>query len=168
MTQSQPQGSNNDTAAALVEALTPDPLPPTVAAVDPEEDPALQALLEALQQAAPYGEMDLSIVADKTLSDADTAYFYRLNWVLSLVRLRHFLQRAPKSFDQEERQAQMGLGFLKHLNTAEAQEKLKLGRRRTDDQLVSQVTELQSRLTLIIDRKQRAKTASQEYEAKSG
>ena len=152
---------NNGTAAdpveaELVEALVPDPAPAGL--IGPDDEAALERLMAALARGAAYGELDLAVVAEKDLNEADTAYFYRLNWVISLVRLWHFLRRQPKDFDQEDRQAVVALGFLKHIESDEKR-RLLLGRRKSDDTLAAQVDELTVKLTRIVEMKQKARNA---------
>jgi hypothetical protein len=119
----------------------------------------LRAILNAAKL---YGEMDLRIVSEEDLAQADVAFYGKIVYVASYLRLWNFLRRQPRGFEQENTQATLGLAFLRHAERDETFRKLLMGRRRGDDALYEDVITLRRKVVLITEQKAAALTRKKE------
>jgi len=122
---------------------------------DPKSKERLQTALAELVHEIP---MDLRKMPEKELMNVDTIAQGRRLYIGSLLRLWNFLARQPLNFDQEEKQARVALGFIKHVEGSRTLA-FSFGRTQSDKKLAAEVTDLRSQLQdMVEDRRALLKT----------
>lgn len=136
--------SSGDLATDLTIALK-DWKPPSAEAAE-----KLKAALEGLVEIP----LDLNDMADEELMEIDTISQNRRLYVGSLLRLYHYLARRPDNIQEEENQARLSLGYIKHIEGSKAL-KLHLGRTAADGKLAQDVSDLRNEMANLVKHKQK-------------
>lgn len=113
------------------------------------EGDAKKALVKAVTDKLNTIDLDdLEAMDEVVLAETDHASRHRLVYVCSLLRLLGFLRTSPPTWDHAEKQARLGLGYIKH---AEAQglKALQLGRATSDKAIAAEVASLRQELAQI-------------------
>lgn len=120
---------------------------------EPQDSASKNRLTEALEKLATNVPLDLSKMGDRELMKTDTVAQARRLYVGSLLRLWHYLSRAPANIEEEEKQARLGLGFIKH---AEGSRSLSvhLGRTISDENLANEVNTLKQDLLKVLKKRE--------------
>lgn len=114
---------------------------------DAKSQNALQAALKELVHEIP---MDLRKMDERKLMSTDTIAQGRRLYIGSLLRLWNFLARKPLNFDQEEKQARVALGFVKHVEGSRTLA-FSFGRTQSDKKLAAEVDKLRSQLQDMVE-----------------
>lgn len=153
-----PRGS----ASALgIRTMSDNPLAP----FSNERSAALRA---ALEQALKAIEMDdLAAISDADiLANTDMVQQSRIAYAVGLLRLNQFLRTKPKTFEQGEAQAKLGLAYVRHTEGISLKP-LQPGRHIEDQALVQEVLDLRAENTRLVEaqvkrrERERAKAAEQ-------
>jgi hypothetical protein len=114
---------------------------------DPESKKRLQTALSELVSEIP---MDLKKMDEAKLMATDTIAQGRRLYIGSLLRLWNFIGRLPLNFEQEEKQARVALGFVKHVEGSRTLA-FSFGRTQSDKKLASEVNDLRSQLQDMVN-----------------
>lgn len=116
-------------------------------------------------------DFDLTVTDDDLLSEQDLVTHRRLNYVISLLRLQHFLRRQPISFAEEFAQSKLAVKVVSDTEAREL-ELHQYGRQTGDHRLADQIATLRSQLSSLADKRARLKAkvidAPSEEESPSG
>lgn len=116
--------------------------------------PAAKERLEAALARLEDVPLDLNEMGDEKLMSVDTVAQNRRLYIGSLLRLWHYMARRPETIDEEEAQARIGLGYVKHIEGSKSL-KLNLGRTQADDKLAKEVADLRNEMANVVRKKQK-------------
>lgn len=119
---------------------------------EPQDSASKNRLTEALARLATDVPLDLAKMDERELMKTDTVAQARRLYVGSLLRLWHYLARPPYDIGDEEKQARVALGFIKH---AEGSRSLSvhLGRTVSDETLAEEVDKLKQDLMRVMSKR---------------
>jgi hypothetical protein len=127
-------------AEALVEALIP---------IERDLDEAVQVIETALAQLGTLPDLKME---EEDLLQEDTTQLARVAYVTCLLRLASAIRAQPRSLDQELRQGNLALGYVKHVEGSNVKV-LQLGRRSHDKKLAHEIAVMRSKLASVADYK---------------
>jgi len=101
-------------------------------------------------------DFDLTITPDALLTEQDLVTHRRVNYVISLLRLQHFLRRQPATFTEEFAQAKIASKVVSDTESSEL-ELHRYGRQTGDTRLANQIAQMRSQLASLADKRARAR-----------
>lgn len=130
------------------------------------ETQASSALRDELRRQLSLIDLErLEFYDEADLAAEDTVARSRLVYVLSILRLLHYLKQTPGSWDHAHRQAALAMKYVAHAEGTNLKV-LQVGRSLNDEGLVTEVTKLRAQMNEIAEFK--ARRLLKEAEAPSG
>ena len=119
-------------------------------------DLASYADIEAARIDTTSADFSLTVTDDDDLLDQDLVTHRRLNYVISILRLQHFLRRSPATFAEEFAQAKLAQKVVIDTESSEL-ELHRFGRQAGDNRLADQIANLRSQLANLADKRAKAR-----------